>query len=960
MKSLPFLIFFLSGASALVFETLWFRQAGLAFGNSVWAASMVLASFMAGLAIGNWCSGSLGHRVRRPFVAYAVLELAIGGAGIGLVLGFPFANEWLLPLLRPALGNPLLLNASRLGLAFCCLLIPTAAMGATLPLMVRGLASREVRFGDRLGMLYAINTFGAMAGTLMAEFFLIERFGVRGTGLIACAGNVLAGVAAIAVHRLANRSTLHAREHSQFNTGPLNSPEQGRVGLSPYRRRILAAAFVAGGALLALEVVWMRFLTLFYFGTSQIFATMLAIVLGGIALGGLVASRWSKSALSDVSSWLPVFAFVSGGWVLAAYLGFARDLASRTEWYSSPLFLAVPMVFPVCVLSGILFTLMGSALHDDRDSETRVTGVLSLFNTLGAMCGAWLCGFVLLPQLGLERTFLALVATYLTVGCLCLESFAKLTASQRQAVKFSGAALALILTLFPHGTDRRLFHQVARTLTNTDPIVALQETATGTVIYTESQLLGEPVSHRLITDGHSMAGTNSHSQRYMKQYVFLPVALHPAPRKACLISFGCGVTARALADTKELTQIDVVDISKDILAMNRVIYPDPREQPLRDPRVRVFVEDGRFHLLSTTERYDLITSEPPPPKAAGVVNLYTREYFQLIHDRLASGGMATYWLPHHSLSQSDSRAIVRAWCDAFGECSLWNGSGDDWMLFGVRDGFQPVTDARFVQQWQSPIVAPTLTACGFESPGLLGATFIGDRSLMLELTRNAKPLVDDFPYRLSPNARRYAVESRYKELLNPSDCRQRFEASEHIRRLFPREAFVAALAEFPISGHLHDQFAPKALQLTSDTESRLQMTHVFLTSSSLKTPVLWSLGSSDQAQRVIDRVRERLPNDPQVLLHLGHRALANREFSQAYDVYSQRRELLQKQGKNDQPSLLLLAYTLCLQGKAETAQHELDHGLNFSRLNAQQRLEFSFLKQEFHLSDPSATLATRE
>ena len=141
MRVLPLLIIFLSGASALVFETLWFRQSGLTLGNSVWAGSMVLSSFMAGLSVGNWCAGSLGHRVRRPFLWYGTLELVIGTVGLGLVVGFPNANEWLLPVLRPTLGNPLLLNATRLGIAFVSLLLPTAAMGATLPLMIHGLSS---------------------------------------------------------------------------------------------------------------------------------------------------------------------------------------------------------------------------------------------------------------------------------------------------------------------------------------------------------------------------------------------------------------------------------------------------------------------------------------------------------------------------------------------------------------------------------------------------------------------------------------------------------------------------------------------------------------------------------------------------------------------------------------------------------------------------------------------------
>ena len=140
-------------------------------------------------------------------------------------------------------------------------------------------------------------------------------------------------------------------------------------------------------------------MTLFYFGTSQIFATMLAIVLSGIGFGDWLASRLARA--SQPSRWLPLIAFVSGGLVIGAYFGFARDLASRSAWYSSPLYLAVPLIFPVAMLSGSLFTLMGQALHDESGSDTRAVGYLSLVNTLGAMCGAWLSGFVLLPWLGI-------------------------------------------------------------------------------------------------------------------------------------------------------------------------------------------------------------------------------------------------------------------------------------------------------------------------------------------------------------------------------------------------------------------------------------------------------------------------------------------------------------------------------------------------------------------------------
>src|SRR6185369_12378957 len=136
-----------------------------------------------------------------------------------------------------------------------------------------------------------------------------------------------------------------------------------------------------------------------------------------------------------------------------------------------------------------------------------------------------------------------------------------------------------------------------------------------------------------------------------------------------------GNTAKALTDSTGVESIDLVDLSRDILAMAPIVFPDPREQPLRDPRMHIHIEDGRYFLQTTDRYFDLITGEPPPPGIAGVENLYSREYFQLIHDRLANQGIVTYWLPLADLSDVSAKAILRAFCDVFDDCSLWNGSG---------------------------------------------------------------------------------------------------------------------------------------------------------------------------------------------------------------------------------------------------------------------------------------------
>ena len=166
--------------------------------------------------------------------------------------------------------------------------------------------------------------------------------------------------------------------------------------------------------------------------------------------------------------------------------------------------------------------------------------------------------------------------------------------------------------------------------------------------------------------------------------------------------------------------------------------------------MNVHVEDGRYFLQATARRYDLITAEPPPPKHAGVVNLYSAEYFALARSRLRPGGFLTYWLPVHSLEEDDSRAVVRAFCDAFPDCTLWAGTELDWMLAGSNGAASPVDEAVFRRQWDDPKVGPELRRLGIENPEQLGALFMADAEGLAAFAGSAEPLVDDRPQRLGP------------------------------------------------------------------------------------------------------------------------------------------------------------------------------------------------------------------
>lgn len=715
-------VFLASGAAALLFETLWFRQAGLAFGNTVWASALVLAGFMTGLALGNALAARYGERWRRPIRLYALLELTIAGTGVALVLLLPFLPPLLAPLQRSLAGAPALLQLVRFVLTLVLLAVPSLAMGVTLPLLVEALARGRGDFGRALAFLYGANTLGAVAGALAGEAFLIERLGVIGTALGAAALNGAAALGALAL--AARHGEGAARPAPAAEAGPAlgtRSRRGGLAGAGPF----LLAAFLAGGTLLALEVVWFRLLVLFVAGTSLAFAVMLAVVLAGIGAGSLFASlllaRWP-----GVYRGAAAVAFATGAAAIGAYLGFDRVLpGGGVPILTRPqdvLRNAAALMLPAALLSGVLFPLVGKAIHERVGSAVRATGLLTLANTAGAALGPLAAGFLLLPAAGMERSLFVLTALY-GVAAACLLAGEGFSVLRRPVVVAAGLAFAAALIGFPWGEmDQRLLAAVeARYAGGGEHVVAVREGLTETIHYTQQDRFGEPFDHRLVTNGYSMSGTALLGRRYMDLFVQLPVALHPGLRSALLISYGVGTTARALTRTAELETIDVVDVSRDVLEMNRIVFPDEREYPLADPRVAVHVEDGRHFLQTTSRRFDLITAEPPPPKYAGIVYLATEEFFRLVHERLAEGGIFTYWLPVNQLSPGDAKTITAAFCNAFEDCSLWAGSAFDWILLGTSRLHGPLSVERVSAQWGDPEVRAELERIAIEEPAQLSS-----------------------------------------------------------------------------------------------------------------------------------------------------------------------------------------------------------------------------------------------
>lgn len=862
------LIFFLSGASALIFETLWFRLAGLSLGNSMWSASLVLAAFMGGLALGNGLVARVHRRVSQPVRCYAVLEFLIGIFGIVVVLLLPHLPGLLGPVLGTLSDVPLLLNVVRLTIAFGILLVPAIAMGATLPVVVQALTRQDPNFGANVGWLYGWNTLGAMAGTLGAELLLVPAFGIVASGMVALVFNLVAALVALRL----------SQEHE---AAPPPTEPGVPSEVTTRGRRFLAVAFVSGGLMLALEVVWFRFLLLTRDGTSLIFAVMLAVVLAGIAIGGLVTAHWFRRD-ERAYRWMRQATAVSAALVVLTYRGYDLFAVYRDPHDVTALAFvgfAAFLMFPVSALSGVVFTMANRAVKDELGPSARTAGIVTLYNTVGGMLGSLAAGFLLLPGVGVELSLFLIAAAYFSLAFV-VPGAARMSRPAVLTGRGLVAAGAVCLALFPFGLMQRTYFDVTSPLLPGYQLVAAREGLVETLRYYRRDVFGAPKHYRLMTNGHSMSATTVAAKRYMKLYVYLPLALKPDTRDTLLVSFGVGSTAKALTDSRGLESIDVVDISEDILEMSSVIYPGP-ENPLDDPRVRVHVEDGRFFLNTTDRRYDLITSEPPPPRLAGVVNLYSQEYFELIRARLNPGGYVSYWLPVEQLEPMEKLGIVKAFCNAFDNCSLWSGAGLEWMLLGSNGANPRPAVEQFSAQWRDPQVRQELLALGFEAPEQLASLFIADADLLMQLATDVAPVVDNHPSRISSRAMRHTGPVHlYATLMDEHERLERFRTSGLIRDILPDEIRRDGERFFIYERMLKNHFTRGVYREAADTYTWDAIDDL-LTNTTMITLPLWLLGSDPDIQVIVSEPALQQSGHSEVALELARGHTAARDYATA-------------------------------------------------------------------------------
>ena len=883
----------------------WFHRSSLVFGNSVSAATIVLSSFMGGLAIGNALAGRYSPGRRDLLRVYAALEAIVAVTGIALSYGLPPLAAVIARL--TADRGDAAVNAVRLGTAFIVMIVPATAMGATLPALAGALVPSRAQFGPIVGRLYGWNTIGAVVGVIVTETVLVARVGVAGAAWIAASLDALAAALAL---RFAGRAR-------PAHSAPAADTD-GRVAAA---LPILVAAFLAGASLLALEVVWLRFLSMYVLSTTLAMSVMLAVVLAAIGLGGVAGSSWLARG-GDGTTRPATVAFLAGCATVASYWAFQWTTAGAE--IAEPrrvLWLAAALAGPTAFFSGVLYTLLAAELSRAVASPARASAWLTLANTIGAMCGPAIAALVLLPAGGMERTIFGIAAAYCVIGVIADGASLAHRRSDAKTRYASAAAAGVLLIMFPFGVmDRTYFLRAAAPYTlDGSQIVATRESPSETIFLMQQHWLGRVVYDRLVTNGFSMTGTGTAGTRYMRYFAYWPMLLHDPPlARALVICYGVGVTAGAVLDIPSLTSLDIVEISPAIVAASDIVYANGGH-PLRDSRVHLHLEDGRVFLQSTRDRFDLITGEPPPPRTPGAVNIYSEEYFRLIYDRLADGGITTYWLPVARPDPgTDVNTIIRAFCNVFADCSLWNATPSDFMLVGTRNARGPVRAETFSAAWKDPARATRLRDAGFEEPEQIGATFLGGADYLRALTGGTPALTDDFPQRIVPTpARRSLSDPRYKDdpsvmalyeaVLDPDRARRAFVASALVGRLWPTSLATDSLPFFADQRILNRVLweGPRPLAEIEDL-------HALLSHTDLRTLPLWLLGSDMVKQRIAESSGERTAATEYAL---GLGALSARDYLRAAAHLGE----AERRGLREPIVRALQVYAMCLAGDVATA-----------------------------------------
>lgn len=753
IKLLVWIIFILSGASALVYEVIWMRQLTLVFGSTVFATSTVLTAFMAGLALGSYYFGrKIDESNISPLKLYAYLEAGIGGFCIIWPILLAILSALYVLIFRHITSEFYTLSLIRFILTFGILLIPSTLMGGTLPVLTRFFVKRLEQLGTNIGILYALNTFGAVIGTVAAGFFLIQALGIKWTLGVAIAINFGVALIALLLDQISQKSESDNTEEvnrKQIAETPVQDIEPAiQIGESrlPLRTIVLIAIGISGFCALSYEVLWTRILVFFLGSTTYAFATMLAAFLFGIALGSMILARWVDRIKQPVIT----FGFIQLGIGLFAiiFMPAFEELYSVSRALQSTFGASRFWTFFSCFLvmslptflMGASFPLVTKIYTGNEQQLGRSIGNIYAVNTVGSILGAFCAGFVLIPLLNIRPSIILMVALNTGIGCLLVltgwrsatgtaETSEEKQDEPKVAKAFSQGlgigipiitiGLAVVL-LFSLNQPIFLKSTIYKTQRPGDQIVDYQEEVDGTV----TTLKDDEGVYRLYVDANQAADASRWDSPSHRVIAHLPLLLHPNPKRALVVGFGMGLTSHSI--TQHGVKVDAIELSKGVISAAREYFVHINRNIFKNRLFNYQINDGRNHILMTQKKYDMIsTGIIHPLVSAGSSNIYTEDFYKLCRRILAVDGVMCQWVPLHRLPESHYKMIVRTFINVFPETTLWYKYTPDFVILIGTPKRLSIDYENFIARSKIRSIQEGLAADNLDGMSLLDSFMMG-------------------------------------------------------------------------------------------------------------------------------------------------------------------------------------------------------------------------------------------
>jgi spermidine synthase len=712
-----------SGCAALIYEIVWYQLLQLVIGSSAISLGVLLATFMGGL-----CAGSLAlprlqwARGQHPLRVYAKVEFGIALCGVLVLFGMPLVDG----VYTAAVGHGLPAILLRALVSALCLVPPTFLMGASLPAAARWIETSPEGV-SWMGMLYGANTGGAVLGCLLAGFYLLREFDMGVATFAAAALNIAVGLVSLSI---AGRT----------DAGAADTVKKPARAYWP----VYVTIALSGATALGAEVIWTRILGLMLGATVYTFSIILAVFLVGLGIGSAAGAAIARNLRSTA-----VARGAFGACQMLLVLGIAwaavmvsqslpywpvNPLLSTSPWYTFQIDMARCLwgILPATLLWGASFPLALAAAAQKDEDPGRLVGGIYAANTAGAIIGALSFSLFLVPWIGTRGCEqLLIIAAAASAAFILLP----LATSSRNAMAGTGLVAGLIVAgiLANHvtGTPGMLIAYGRRIMTsmNRSQILYAGEGRNSSIAISK----WEDGAVQFHVSGKVEASSEPYDMRLQRMLGHMPALFHPNPKSVLIVGFGAGVTAGTFVVHPGIERIVICEMEPLIPPTATKYFANENYNVMHDPRVQIVYDDARHFILTTREKFDIITSDPIHPWVKGSATLYSKEYFDLVKQHLNPGGIVTQWVPLYESDLPVVKSEFATFFDAFPNGTVWgneNGGGYDTVALGQIEPARidlDALDARLARPDHARVVQ-SLQTVGFGSLNALLGTYAGQRS----------------------------------------------------------------------------------------------------------------------------------------------------------------------------------------------------------------------------------------